>query len=131
MRKVLKLAKMEKPRTFTLFIAESWRYELMAVVSREIKVTRDIGEIMRKVLETEELKMKGKEVSTIVTSVVKDTSKIPPLVISQEEELKTMLDAKEFLEKEFECKVEILIADESTQPKAKSALPGKVGILVE
>lgn len=131
MRNILKLAKLEKAKKFTLFIAENWLYELFNVVSREIKVTRNIGEIMKKVLEAEKMKMKGKEVSKIVTSLVKDVSKIPALVTSQVEELKVVQEAKDFLEQEFDCAVEVVIADENDNPKAKLARPGKVGILVE
>lgn len=86
---------------------------------------------MKKVLEVEEMKIKGKDVSGIVTSVLKDPSKLPRMVLSQEKELAVLDDAKEFLAKEFGCKVEIIIAEESQLAKAKSAMPGKVGILVE
>ncbi len=130
MRNVLKLAKLEKANKYTLFIAEKWMYELFNVVSREIKVTRNIGEIMKKVLEEEQLKIKGKEISKVVMGLVKDPSKIPLLVTSQQDELKFMQEAKLFLEKEFDCTIEVLIAEDSDDSKAKSALPGKVGILV-
>jgi len=40
-----------------------------------------------------------------------------------------MKEAKEFLEKEFSCNVEVSASGD--HPKAKSALPGKVGIVVE
>lgn len=131
MRNVLKLAKVEKPAKFILFIAQNWLYELFNLVSKELKVTHDLGEIMKKVLEQEELKIKGKEVSKIVTALVKDPNKIPQLVTSQEDELKIMQEAKIFLEKEFVCPLEIMAAEESKEEKAKQALPGKVGILVE
>lgn len=131
MRNVLKLAKLKKAERFTLFIAEKWLYELFTTLSNEIKVTRNVGEIMKKVLAVEELKIKGKEVSKIVASVVKDVSKLPSIITSQENELKSISDAKEFLEKEFNCKVEIVLGEDSSEQKAKSAWPGKVGILVE
>lgn len=131
MRNVVALAKLEKPKKFTLFVAEGWSYELFNLVSKEIKVTRNIGEIMRRILEEEELKMKGKEVSKIVMSLVKDVSKIPSLVTSQKEELTALNEAKDFLEKEFECKVDVIRAEDSQHPKAQSAMPGKPGILVE
>ena len=131
MRNVVKLAKVEKPSKFTLFISENWKYELYSVLSAELKVTRNIGEVMRKVLEVESMKMKGKEVSKIVQSVVKDVSKLPSLVTSQEDELSAMMDAKDFLEKEFNCTIEIIVGEDSENPKAKSASPGKVGVLVE
>ncbi len=131
MRKVLQLAKLEKPNKFTLFISEKWQYELYEIISREIKVTRNVGEIMRKILEQEKMKVKGKEVSKIVQSVVKDISKLPKIITYQEEEMKTIQEAKQFLEKEFNCSIKIINGNESDHPKAKSAMPGKVGILVE
>jgi leucyl-tRNA synthetase len=131
MRNVVKLAKLEKPQKFTLFVAEKWLYEVFITLHHEIQVTRNVGEIMRKVLESDTLKVKGHEVSKIVQSIVKDVSKLPTVVISQEEELQVIQGAKDFLEKEFGCVVEIQLAGESDDPKAKSAMPGKVGILVE
>ncbi len=131
MRNVLSLAKLQKPAKFTLFAAEEWRYELFTIVAKEIQVTRNTGEIMKRVLAEEEMKMKGKEISNIVISLVKDVTKIPSFVTSQGDEIAALFEAKKFLEKEFECKVVVVRAEESQHPKAKSAWPGKVGILVE
>jgi leucyl-tRNA synthetase len=129
MRNVLKLAKLEQPHKYTLFVAEKWMYPLFEMLSSEIKVTRNIGEIMRKALAIPGIDA-GK-VSKLVPMLLKDVSKLPPIVISPEEELKVMNEAKEYLSNEFSCQVEIISADESSLPKAKSAMPGKVGILAE
>ncbi len=131
MRNVVQLAKLEKPQKFQLFVAQNWLYNVFTTLLHEIKVTRNMGEILRKVLEDESLKEKGKEISKLVGAVLKDPTKLPSFVSSQEQELGVMQDAKEFLEKEFSCSVEIINADESEQAKAKAAMPGKVGILVE
>ena len=40
-------------------------------------------------------------------------------------------EAKKYFETEMECKIEIKLADESQEAKAKSAWPGKVGLLLE
>ena len=104
-------------------------YELFEIVSRELKVTRNVGEIMKRVLEEESMKMKGKEISKIVLSLVKDPSKIPLCITSRKNELETIGEASEFLRKEFDCYIDVPLA--SDHPKAKSAVPGKVGILVE
>ena len=130
-RQVVKLAKVEKVKACTLFIAESWLYELFKILSSEIKITRDIGEIMRKVLEAEQMKLKGKEVTKIVQAIVKDVSKLPSHVTSAEDELNVMKEAKEFLAKEAGCEIKIVSAEDSTEAKAKQAWPGKVGILLE
>ncbi len=131
MRNVLRLAKIEKAKKFTLFIAEPWMYDLFTLLQKETKVTRDVGEIMRKVLEKEEMKMRGKDISKIVMSVVKDVSKLPSMVTSAEEELKAMKEAVGFLQDEFGSSIEVVPAEESTHAKAKSAMPGKVGVLAE
>ncbi len=131
MRNVIKLAKIETPQKFTLFIAQSWLYDLYLILSKELKVTHDMGEIMKKVLEHPELAKQSKDLAKIIQSIIKDPSKLPALIISQQEELTALTDAKQFLEQEFSCAVDILLAEESQLPKAKSALPGKVGIMVE
>ncbi len=129
MRAVLQLAKVESPKKCTLFLPEQWKYEVCTTIAHEVKVTRNVGEIMKRVLQQEGLKLKGKEISSLVTSLAKDPSKLPAVLLSAEEEREALQQAKEFLQKEWGCTVEI--AEESTHPKAKSALPGKPGILVE
>ncbi|MBI2151636.1 leucine--tRNA ligase [Candidatus Woesearchaeota archaeon] len=131
MRKVLKLAKLEKAQKFTIFIADSWLYELYSLLSKEIKVTRNIGEVMRKVLEQGSEGLKGRDLNKIVPALLKDASKLPEFVISQEEEIQVMVEAKDFLEKEFGCEVLVLSGEGSSEEKAKQARPGKVGVLVE
>ena len=131
MRNVIKLAKIETPKQFTLFIAQDWLYTLFTILTKEIKVTRDVGEIMKRVLAEEKIAVNGKEIGKIVISILKDTSKLPFTITSQESELKSMQEAIRFFELEFECEIKVVLAEESEHPKAKSAMPGKVGILVE
>lgn len=131
MRNVLKLASIEKPKKFRLFVAQDWLYYFFTTLAHEINITRNIGEILKRILQDEILRDKIKEVSKIVQSVLKDVSKLPSIVTSQEDEFNTLNDAKEFLEKEFGCTVEIILAEESDHPKANGAMPGKVGIFVE
>ena len=131
MRNVLSLAKLVKPTKFTIFVAEKWLYGLVAMIAKEINVTRNTGEIMKRVLGEEEMKAKGKDISRIVVSLVKDVTKIPSFVTSQGDESAVLFEAKKSLEKEFNCDVKIICAEDSDHPKARSALPGKVGILVE
>ncbi|PIN75564.1 leucine--tRNA ligase [Candidatus Woesearchaeota archaeon CG10_big_fil_rev_8_21_14_0_10_36_11] len=131
MRNIIKLAKVDTPQKCTLFIAEPWLYNMFTILSHEISVTRNVGEIIKCILEEERMKMKGKEISKIVGSVLKDVSKLPSMVTSQEEECAVMNDAKKFLEKEFGCPIDIVLANESQHEKAKSAMPGKVGIVIE
>ncbi|HIH11109.1 TPA: class I tRNA ligase family protein [Candidatus Woesearchaeota archaeon] len=131
MRNVITLAKIESPKKFTLFIAEPWLYNLYKTLSREFKVTRNMGEIMKKVLVIEEFTPQSKEISKIVQSALKDPTRIPPFVLSADEEYTFFNGAKEFLEEEFKCTIMIVKAEDNQHLKAKAAQPGKVGILVE
>jgi len=60
-----------------------------------------------------------------------DASKIPRIVLDQGLELDSLNDASKGYEKEFKCKVEVRASENSKEPKAKNALPGKAAILVE
>ncbi|MBI4151570.1 leucine--tRNA ligase [Candidatus Woesearchaeota archaeon] len=130
-RNVKRLANIDKPQRVTLFVAEKWLYGIFSVLHKEINVTRNVGEVMKRVMEVEGATARGKDVNKIVLSMLKDVSKIPMIVTSQEDELAVMNDAKEFLEAEFGCTVGIIAADDSDHLKAKSAIPGKIGIVVE
>jgi hypothetical protein len=39
--------------------------------------------------------------------------------------------SRDFFSKTFECNVEVIKSDSTEHQKAKTALPGKIGILVE
>ena len=84
---------------------------------------------MKTILADESLKQHGKDVSKIVQSTLKDVSRLPSIVTSRGEELDVIKDAQDFLSKEFDCTIEIM--EKSDHPKAKSASPGKIGVLVE
>ena len=69
-----------------------------------------------------------KEIAQIVNSLVKDPSKIPEVILDQKTELSIL---KQVNFEEFNADIEIITAENSTENKAKQALPGKVAILVE
>ncbi len=48
-----------------------------------------------------------------------------------ENEFEVLKENIEAIEKEFNCKVEVIKAEQSQEGKAKQAMPGKVAILVE
>lgn len=131
MRNVIKLAKVEKANKFKLFVAEKWKYGLFSKVKLILKESHNLGEVMGKIMADEDLKKHGKDVSKIVGMLMKDKSKIPELVTSQEKELNAIMSGKDFLAKEFDAEIEIIVGEDSTEVKAKQAMPGKLGILLE
>ena len=75
-----------------------------------------------------DLKTYGKEVSKIVPMLVKDTSKIPGVVLTQAKELEALNETDQF--SEF-GEIVITKAEDSKEQKAKQAMPGKPAILLE
>ena len=71
----------------------------------------------------------GKDISALVQKLVKDAKRIPEVII--ENEFDVLNENKKAIEKEFNCEVEIIKAEESREGKAKQAMPGKVAILAE
>ena len=126
---IIKLIK-KKPEKISIFISGLWKYKLMDVI-RKSKDKRDFKKIMKQAMTVPIIKKKGGEASKIIQAVLKDLSKLIPLSLSQKNEISFFNESKEFISQEFECKVNIIKAEDSYDKKAGSALPGKPGILIE
>jgi len=62
---------------------------------------------------------------------VKNESRIPKVITSHKDEIKNLNENKSKIEEQFKCLVEIISADDSTEPKSKQATPSKPAVLVE
>ncbi len=127
---ILQLVKIGKPKKITLFVAEKWKRDFMEILKNDIKKTRNSGEIMKKIMATD-LKMYGNEISRLVPKLLSDETKIPQVVLNQEAEFHALNDASKDFEEEFKCSVEVMIAENAKESKAKQAMPGKSAILLE
>lgn len=78
-----------------------------------------------------EFKKHGQDISRIVPAAVKDESKIPKIILSQEEEHKALNEVTDQIAKEFGAEIEIIKAQDSKEAKAKNAQPSKPAILVQ
>lgn len=118
---VLSLVKIE-PSRVKLFIAERWEYPLFTQLYHE--KSRNIGELMKK--------FAGKEHATDIAKIIQGFAKgsIRPIVLTQKEELTIFIEARKQLERDFNLTFEIIKAEESTETKAKQALPGKPALFV-
>jgi leucyl-tRNA synthetase len=127
---VLKLAKIEKPFKIKLFVAEKWKYKFIEKLKSLMQKTRNTNELMKELMSSE-LKQHGNEITKLIPKLLGDKSKIPEFVLEQETEIQALKDASENYEEEFKCKIEVVAAEGSKEPKSKQAMPGKVAILVE
>jgi leucyl-tRNA synthetase len=126
-RDVLKLAKIESPRKITLFVADGWKYQLYNAILEELKKTRNVSDIMKKVMSTD-LKKYGQDIQRMLPKLIQNP---PQTTLDNEKEFKALKESEHYFEKEFNAKVEVVRAGSSTQPKARNALPGKPALLVE
>ena len=122
---VIKLLNITKPSKIKLFTAEKWKYDFFKKLKKELAKTRNVGEIIKAVI----VKEHGKDISALVPKLVKDPKKIPEIII--ENEFNILTENKGIIEKEFNCEVGIIKAEESGEGKARQAMPGKVAILIE
>ena len=81
-RKVLELAKIEKPNKVTLFTADKWKYELVEHVKK--LNTRNAGDIIKSVMQTP-LKQHGQDVMKIVPKLAE---KLPEFVFEKKKRKK-------------------------------------------
>lgn len=128
---ILKLVKIEKPKKLTLIISPNWKYMFFRIFKEEVQKTRDVRALINVCLDEKGLKPYAGDIAKLVQSMLKDSSKIPESVLSQEKEFSILNDAKESISKEFSCHVEIVAAEKTKEQKAAQATPSKPAILVE
>ena len=124
---VLELMKLEKPNEIVLFVADEWKYKFVGDLKSEMEKTRNVGELIKKVM----IKEHGKDISALVPKLVKDPSKIPHVVLDQHTEIEALKKGIDLFEKEFGTnRIAVFKAEESKEAKAKQAMPGKPAILI-
>jgi leucyl-tRNA synthetase len=125
---VLELSKISQPNEIVLITADSWKYALYNSIIRIVAETgrKNVGEISKHIMNSE-LKKHGQDIMKILPKVVE---KIPENHVSLEQEYGAFKESIEILEKEFSCRITLMHAEDSKEPKAKQAMPGKPAIII-
>jgi leucyl-tRNA synthetase len=129
MEQVIRLAKV-KPRNIRLVVAAGWKYPFLLKLKREMKKSRNPGDVMHGLMSDKALKPHAKDLGRLVPHLLKNQEKIPPVVLSAKEEQAVLNELKASLEEQFGCKVSVEPAEKSKSPKSAQAMPGKPGIEV-
>jgi len=127
---VLKLIDVKEPKKITLIVSLKWKYQFMKLFRKEVEKTRDVKALMG-VCMAGDLRKNGKDISKMIPALLKDASKVPSEVLNQVIEFKNLVEAKEFISKEFGCLVVVERAEDSKEGKARDASLGKPAIVVE
>jgi leucyl-tRNA synthetase len=129
-KQIMTLAKVENPKKIVLIVADEWKYSFLNELTKLMEKTRNQGEIIKEIMSSD-LKKHGQSIVNIVQKILKDSSKMPRIILSQNQELEYLKSNSTMLKKEFDCEILVLKESESKEQKAKNAMPGKPAIVVE
>ena len=131
---IIKLVK-KKPSKIKLILAADWKRKLYEKLIEAFgESSLNMSSAMKVAMSDQEIRKFGKQVQQIVQKIVKNRKLLPPVIITKDDEIETFSEAREFLENEFGCKVEIVeeesVEDPNEVKKAKQSLPLKPGIII-
>ncbi len=121
----------KKPAKLCLYAAEGWKRKLYSIAREEKRF--DLA--MKKAMADSELKARAKDVGRVLQQLMKDVGTLRRLMLTEEQELSALRDAKEFFAQEFSCEVEVMMEGEAVgdaqKKKAANASPMKPSIFIE
>jgi hypothetical protein len=109
-----------------VLVSPAWKYDLYREVREALRETRDVREIVKLITVD---KQHAAEIVKLVPVLVRDPSRLSG-TSSQEEELRSIEGASDYLHKVFGCTITVQRAEDSTEAKAKNGSPGKPAILL-
>lgn len=119
---IKKIAKME-PKKAVVYVSQSWKYSCYAIVAN--------GGGMNEAMKDPSIRQRGKDAAPFIQSLLKRKFELQKDILSKDEEIYALNEAKEFLENELGCSVAVEDGDNGSHAKARLAEPGKPGILLE
>ena len=139
-RKILSVAKIEKPEKITLITAPSWKWTAVSIAA---SITDERGQVSVKDLMSKAMAELPNEAKKEASNFLKNWAlrEIPslgpdwaPKYQKAIDEQVMLTERKEFLEELYGCDIEVLYASdapEAAKTKAKQALPLKPAIFIE
>ncbi len=115
--------KNQKPKKISIFVAHSWKFSIYREIlkNKNLKI-EDAFKIA---------KLKDKSVANYVNRLKKKIFELEQEVLERKNQFSILEEAKEFLERIFDCEVEIIDSEKSNHQKAIQSLPTKPGIHIE
>jgi len=129
-RNIQKITKTADFKNMTLIVAEDWKTGVLQTTLGEFGKGKKQGDIMKIIMQDATLKLKGKQVNSIVDKVVKNPGKFSSPFTGQEAEFTFLDAAKEMLAHKLNCSIIVVKEQESDNPKASQAFPGKPAIVL-
>jgi len=124
--KIKEVTKMAKVSSLKVFVSPAWKWKALRMIKAACVEKPDIGLALKAVMADPELKVHASEMQSVVKNAL---AKFGELGMDEYDEFAVLEEAKPRLSAEF-GKVEIVKADESNEPKAKFAFPGRPALLL-
>ena len=105
-----------------MFVTSSWKYDVYNMVVE--------GKELKEVMKNAKIKKHGNEATKYYNKLIK-RKPLDDIIITTTVETTALKEHKKEFEQIFNCKIEIVSAEKSNEPKAKIAEPSKPGILIE
>ncbi|MDD3420725.1 MAG: leucine--tRNA ligase [Methanocellales archaeon] len=118
-KEILSIAKIRDSSTAYIYTAEDWKWKVLDIVG-----DKNLGDAMKEVMQEENLRKRGKEVSEFVKRIFSDR-----ISVQRMNEGVILRDAKDFIEGEVGLTVKI-DADYDPQNKRRLSIPGRPSIYI-
>jgi len=122
--------KKESLKNITIIIADQWKLKFYNKFMSLLEETKDQGEIMKVLMQDDELKIHSKLINQNVGKILKNVGKYAKFTLTSKDEFKFFNEIKPVIEKKFQTGVEIYVEEDSNEQKAVHALPGKPAIVI-
>lgn len=126
-------------KKIVLYTSPSWKADVMRM-GLDLMATGELSipDLTKKCMAKEELRKNGKSVSEFVKKVVTDlirSSSDSKKPVTDTDEYRLLLSAKDFLQTEFNAEIDVFSADDpeifDPQNKSRSAIPGRPAVYLE
>jgi len=127
-KNVIELTKI-KPKKIKIIIAAKWKRKFMLEFKKELEKSRDLKVLMQKF--TKEFSENAKDIAKIIPSLLKDESKMPTIVLSQDKEAENIHESAEKIKGMLNSEIIVEKEENSKEAKAGNAMPNKAAIVLE
>jgi leucyl-tRNA synthetase len=113
-----------------IIIADQWKLKFYTKFMSIVEETKNQRQIMKILMQDNELKIHGKFISQNVSKILKNIGKYPKFTLPPKEEFLFFDEIKPVIERKFNSEIEIYFEKDSKEQKAVHALPGKPAIII-
>ncbi|MCX6801199.1 MAG: leucine--tRNA ligase [Candidatus Diapherotrites archaeon] len=126
--RIKELAKLEKVSKVRIFVAQEWKWKALKIIVSVCDGRPDFGAAMKALMADPEIKQHSSEIQPFIKGALSRLGELS--MLEKFDEVSVLKEAAPVLEKEF-GKIEIMKSEESAEPKARNAFPGKPALIIE